>query len=210
MKNYILIFSIMLDSFTSYACKNCGCRADKKNETEHKHENDSHSHANIDLTESLVYWKGTKLTGSHEGTIDILSAHLHFNEKVFEGGEIIIDMSTINCTDLNGDSKKNIEGHLKSADFFFVEDFSSSKLAMKNVKKISMDTYEIEGDMTIRGVTNAIKFKAKINDGQASAKLKIDRTKYGVKYASKSFFKNVGDKMIYDEFDLEVNLSYSL
>ena len=73
-----------------------------------------------------------------------------------------------------------------------------------------MYTYEIEGDMTIRGVTNAIKFKAKINDGKASAKLKIDRTKYGVKYASKSFFKNVGDKMIYDEFDLEVNLSYSL
>ena len=121
MKNYILILSIILASFTANACKNCGCRADKKSKSEHKHENDSQSHANVDLTESTVYWKGAKLTGSHEGTIDILSAHLHFNDKVFEGGEIIIDMKSINCTDLSGDSKKNIEGHLKDEDFFFSE-----------------------------------------------------------------------------------------
>ena len=210
MKNFILILSIMFGSLTTNACKNCGCRADKKNETEHKHDNDSHSHANVDITKSTVYWKGAKLTGSHEGTIEILSAHLHFNEKVFEGGEIIIDMNSINCTDLSGDSKKNIEAHLKDEDFFFSENYPISKLVMENAKKVDVNTYEIEGDMTIRGVTNVIKFKAKINDGKASVKLKIDRTKYGVKYASKSFFKNVGDKMIYDDFDLEVNLSYSL
>ena len=210
MKNYILIFSIMFASLTTNACKNCGCRADKKSKSEHKHENDSQSHANVDLTESTVYWKGAKLTGSHEGTIDILSAHLHFNDKVFEGGEIIIDMNSINCTDLSGDSKKNIEGHLKDEDFFFSEEYPTSKLVMKKVKKIDINTYEIEGDMTIRGITNLIKFKSIITNGKANAKLKIDRTKYGVKYASKSFIKNIGDKMIYDEFDLEVNLTYIL
>ena len=80
---------------------------------------------------------------------------------------------------------------------------------MGNVKKIGINTYEIEGDMTIRGITNPIKFKSIMTNGRANAKLKIDRTKYGVKYASKSFIKNIGDKMIYDEFDLEVNLVYT-
>ena len=49
MKNYILILSIMFASLTANACKNCGCRADKKSKSEHKHENDSQSHANVDL-----------------------------------------------------------------------------------------------------------------------------------------------------------------
>ena len=143
----------------------------KKNETEHKHDNDSHSHANVDITKSTVYWKGAKLTGSHEGTIDILSAHLHFNEKVFEGGEIIIDMNSINCTDLNGDSKKNIEAHLKDEDFFFQKNYPISKLVMGNAKKIDINTYEVEGDMTIRGVI--IQSNLKINDGKASSNSKL-------------------------------------
>ena len=119
-------------------------------------------------------------------------------------------MNSINCTDLSGNSKKNLEGHLKDEDFFFSEEYPTSKLVMGNVKKIGINSYEIEGDMTIRGITNPIKFKSIMTNGKANAKLKIDRTKYGIKYKSKSFIKNIGDKMIYDEFDLEVNLIYTL
>ena len=38
------------------------------------------------------------------------------------------------------------------------------------------------------------------------AKVMIDRTKYNIKYGSKTFFDNIGDKAINDEFELDVNL----
>ena len=210
MKKYLILLFIFLSSLTVYSCKNCGCRADKNKTAEHKHENDSHSHAKIDISKSKVKWKGAKIGGSHEGTINIISAHLHFNDREFEGGDVIIDMKSINCTDLSGDSKDNIEGHLKSNDFFASDEYPVSKLEMTQVTLLEEDTYLVVGDLTIRGVTQPIEFKAKIADGIARVKMKVDRTKFNVKYASKSYFKNLGDKIIYDELDLDVNISYVL
>ena len=95
MKKYLILLFIFLSSLTVYSCKNCGCRADKNKTAEHKHENDSHSHAKIDISKSKVKWKGAKIGGSHEGTINIISAHLHFNDREFEGGDVIIDMKSM-------------------------------------------------------------------------------------------------------------------
>jgi len=40
-----------------------------------------------------------------------------------------------------------------------------------------------------------------------TAKIDIDRSKFGVKYGSNSFFDNLGDKAIDDVFTLEIKLA---
>jgi hypothetical protein len=40
----------------------------------------------------------------------------------------------------------------------------------------------------------------------AIATIRIDRTKYDIKYGSKSFIEGIGDKAIDDEFEMQVNL----
>jgi hypothetical protein len=42
----------------------------------------------------------------------------------------------------------------------------------------------------------------------ATAKFNVDRTKYDIKYGSGSFFSNIGDKAINDEFELDVTLRF--
>lgn len=162
----------------------------------------------IKIENSKVVWKGYKVTGSHEGTILLKSGSLSFQENVLIGGEFEIDMTSINTTDLTGEYKGKLEGHLKSDDFFGVENFPSAKLVFTNVAPKGKNSYNITGDLTIKGKTNPVTFEISIYGNKATASLKIDRTKYDIKYGSSSFFDDLKDKAIYDEFDLVSDLQF--
>jgi polyisoprenoid-binding protein YceI len=162
----------------------------------------------INTKNSSVLWKGNKVTGSHEGTIKIKSGFLKFEKKKFIGGEFEIDMTSLVCTDLSGEYKGKLEGHLKSDDFFGVTKFPTATLKIKKVKQKKGNTYECTAEITIKGKTEIIIFNTILNKNSAVAKIKIDRTKFDIKYGSGSFFDGLGDNMIYDEFDLNINLSF--
>jgi len=162
----------------------------------------------IKVEKSKVAWKGYKVTGSHQGVIAIKSGHLNFNEDKLTGGGFIIDMSTITNTDLEGEYKGEIEGHLKSDDFFGVEKFSTASLIFTKVKSISKNSYKVTGDITIKGKTETILFNLSVYENKANVSLKIDRTKFDVRYGSTSFFDGLKDKAIYDEFDLVADLEF--
>ncbi|MDO7171199.1 YceI family protein [Mariniflexile sp. AS56] len=162
----------------------------------------------IKTDESKVVWKGYKVTGSHEGTIAIKSGSLTFDENKLVGGEFVIDMTTINSTDLQGEYKGKLDGHLKSDDFFGVEKHPTATLVFKKVTASGKNAYNVTGDLTIKGKTNPITFTISIYGNKATASLKVDRTKYGVEYNSTSFFENLKDKAIYDEFDLIADLEF--
>lgn len=162
----------------------------------------------VKTNESKVVWKGYKVTGSHEGTITIKSGSLNFNEDKLVGGEFVIDMTSIIVTDLEGDSKGKLEGHLKSDDFFGVKNFETATLIFDDVKTNGKNAYSVNGDLTIKGKSNPISFTISIYGNKATASLKIDRTKYDVKYGSASFFDDLKDKAIYDDFDLVADLQF--
>ena len=162
----------------------------------------------INIKNSSVSWKGEKVTGSHEGTIMIKSGFLKFEKKKFIGGEFEIDMTSLVCTDLSGEYKGKLEGHLKADDFFGVSKFPISTLEITKTKHKKGNTYECTAEITIKGKTEIITFNTDINIDSAVAKIKIDRTKFDIKYGSGSFFKGLGDNMIYDEFDLNITLSF--
>ncbi len=162
----------------------------------------------IDVEKSKVVWKGYKVTGSHEGTITLKSGNLIFDDSALTGGAFTVDMSSINVTDLEGEYKGKLEGHLKSDDFFGVEKFPTASLKFTNVKSSGKNAYEVSADLTIKGKTDAITFELSVYGSKATASIKVDRTKFGVKYGSANFFDGLKDKAIYDEFDLVVDLEF--
>jgi polyisoprenoid-binding protein YceI len=162
----------------------------------------------IKVENSKIVWKGYKVTGSHQGTITIKSGHLNFNEDKLTGGEFTIDMSSITNTDLEGEYKGKLEGHLKSDDFFGVEKFPTASLIFTKVKSTGKNSYEVLGDITIKGKTEKVSFNLAVYGNKANASLKIDRSKFDVRYGSTSFFDGLKDKAIYDEFDLVADLEF--
>ncbi|WP_010521129.1 YceI family protein [Aquimarina agarivorans] len=162
----------------------------------------------INTSESKVEWKGYKVTGFHEGTIAIKSGALEFNGDKLVGGSFVIDMTSLVSTDLEGEYKGKLEGHLKSDDFFGVEKFSTSTLTFKSVSPKGKNTYSVTADLTIKDVTKPVTFDFSVYGTKATASLKIDRTEYNVKYGSASFFDGLKDKAIYDEFDILVDLKF--
>jgi len=164
-----------------------------------------------DISKSEVAWLGKKVTGQHNGFIDLKSANLEIKNGKLVGGSFEIDMNTITNEDLKDETyNKKLVGHLKSDDFFGVEKYPTSKFVIKSVKHEGGDQYGIKGDISIKGKTESIEFPAnvKVNDDElvAKAKIVIDRSKFDVRYGSSSFFDNLGDKMIYDEFELDITI----
>tara|TARA_B110000467_G_C18059185_1_gene335288 strand:+ start:30 stop:656 length:627 start_codon:yes stop_codon:yes gene_type:complete len=205
IKITVLLISFLI-SFQTFACKTCGCSSKKDT---HNHSENS-INKDIDISKSSVKWLGEKVTGSHEGTISIKEGHLHFDNNTFTGGNIVIDMSTIDCTDLVGEPKSSIEGHLSSDDFFGIKKYPTANLEIVNAEKIkySKNKYKVSAILEIKSIKNNVELEVVIDNGSAIVDLVIDRTQYNIKYGSGSFFDNLGDKMIYDDFKLSVSLNY--
>jgi polyisoprenoid-binding protein YceI len=159
------------------------------------------------VKESTITWKGKKIFGSHYGSINLKEGSMILDGDKITSGKFVIDMTSIVVEDLKGDNKQKLEGHLKSDDFFGVENHPTSTLVIKSGNKTE-EGYYINGDITIKGTTEPISFLLKMNGNMATANLKIDRTKFNVRYGSGSFFSNLGDNTIYDEFELDVTLKF--
>ena len=147
----------------------------------------------VNSGESKVVWLGKKVTGQHTGTINIAKGNLEFSKDQLSGGNFEIDMKSIANSDLeNEEYNQKLVGHLKSDDFFGVENFPTSTLTINKVKQVSGHKYNVKGEITIKGVTKSIDFpvEATLNGTKvtAIATITIDRSEFGVKYGSGSFF----------------------
>ena len=162
----------------------------------------------VDVKESSIKWVGKKVTGSHNGTINLKSGYLEMDGDNVTGGMFVIDMTTLTVTDLEaGSGKEKLEGHLNSDDFFGVADHPTATFKV-NKAKSNGNEHTLMGDITIKGVTEPITVNLVMNGNSGNAKIVIDRTKFGIRYGSGSFFDNLGDKAIYDDFELDVTLKF--
>ena len=165
----------------------------------------------INLSKSSIHWVGEKITGQHDGAISISSGELILNKDQLISGEFIIDMSSITCTDIsNEQTNKKFISHLKSDDFFGVNKHPKAKLSITKFTKIDSKKSKADAMLTIKGITNPISFVVEKKDSFYSAEIIVDRSKYDIKYRSSSFFENLGDKLIYDEFKLDVEIALNL
>jgi len=166
----------------------------------------------VDTSASTLEWKATKVTGGHNGKVKIKSGSLNFKDSDLVGGEFVIDMTTISCDDIdNPEYNKKLVNHLKNDDFFSVDKFDTAKLVIKSARLGKGGHYDVEADLTIKGITKPVMFKANVENksggATATANVKFNRAHYDVKYNSGSFFKDLGDKLIHDDVEMTVKLS---
>lgn len=161
---------------------------------------------------SRIDWIGKKVTGAHNGTIEVKEGSFLLNNDQVTEGQVIIDMSTIAILDISDlSTNEQFAGHLASEDFFSIVKFPTASFEITNVKPLSGNQYHFEGNLTIKGITHTAGFDATVdNNGDTfhlTGKLIVDRTKYDIKFRSGNFFKDLGDTLIYNDFELDVNVT---
>jgi len=161
---------------------------------------------------SNIDWVGRKVTGAHNGTIAIKEGSLNFADGQLADGKFTIDTTSIKILDVT-DPATNAQfaGHLASDDFFNSDNYPEAQFVITAISKGSNDTYRITGNLTIKGITHPVSFDAQVTTAadtvSATGKVVVDRTKYGMRFCSGNFFKDLGDTLIYNDFDLNVNIT---
>jgi polyisoprenoid-binding protein YceI len=175
----------------------------------------------ISPSDISLEWKGEKVTGEHTGTVQLKSGEVSFNGTNLIGAKFDIDMSTIAVVDIKDPKyNKKLTDHLLSEDFFGVDKHKSATITVTKSTPVAdkdsvelspgkKSNYNLDGVLKIKDIEHPISFPALISveNGVANAYsvVKVDRTKYNIKYGSGKFFDNLGDKLIYDIFTVSVN-----
>ncbi|UZO80914.1 YceI family protein [Aquimarina sp. ERC-38] len=218
--NVLSLFAI--GAFLSIAVS---CKGEKKNETEATAAEEVIEAPaaavvyNVVPAQSSISWTGKKPTGEHTGTIALAKGTVETKDGGLESGSFTIDMGTITVTDLEGDEKASLEGHLKGQGenkedhFFNVAKFPTAQFQITGITEENGKTM-VEGNLTMKGTEKNISFPATVNVNGDTITLEsevftIDRTIWGVNYGSKSVFENLGDKFINDDIELKVSLQAS-
>jgi polyisoprenoid-binding protein YceI len=166
----------------------------------------------IVAAQSNIDWTGRKVTGAHNGTIAIKQGELVLHDSKLTGGKFVIDTTSIKILDLmDPGTNAQFAGHLASDDFFGSEKYPEALFVITSAEPSGDNTYDINGDLTIKGITHPVIFSAMLNVSgdilTASGKVIVDRTRYGMRFRSGNFFRDLGDNLIYNDFDLNVSIT---
>ena len=161
---------------------------------------------------SSLEWIGKKVTGQHQGVIDLKKGSYLFENGLITSGELIINMQSIKITDIE-DKEQNdkLKNHLVSSDFFSVEKQPTAQLTIVKSQKIDETRLKVTADLTIKGITKRIEFEVTLLiEGKkmvAIGEVDIDRTQFDIRYGSGSFIDNLGDKAIKDPFTIKFKIA---
>lgn len=159
-----------------------------------------------------ITWKGKKFTGEHFGNVQIDKGSLNFENGELKVGAIEVNMDSMNCLDIEDkDYNAKLVNHLKSDDFFSTQKFPTAKFEITSVLPSKGAKYDVKGNLTIKGITKPATLKVNRSEEKDYFKyygdLVFDRTDYDIKFKSKKFFESIGDKVIYDEVSLNIEIN---
>ena len=160
-----------------------------------------------DIKNSTLKWHGEKVTGEHFGNISLKEGVMEIMNDQITKGKFVIDMASITCTDLtDAEYNAKLVGHLKSDDFFGVAMFPEAVIEIVKSSPFTNNEATVDANLTIKNITHPVSFKVKRDGNAFTAEIVVDRSKYDVRYGSGSFFDGLGDKMIYDNFEMSVRI----
>lgn len=215
-KHVITLFALAALSLT--ACKN-DAKVEETTTVETVEASHDSEQYNAVVSESKIAWEGSKVVGGkHQGTLALANGTINVKEGKIENGTFVIDMNSIDVTDLvAGEGKEDLEAHLKGtssdekADHFFnVAKFPEATFNITAVNE-GEGSSTIVGNLTIKGITKNIEFPAVVNISENEVSIHADtfpfnRTDYGVNYNSNSIFDGLGDKAINDNIEVKLHI----
>lgn len=215
-KTIFNLFMIAGITVATVGCKNENKEANTEDAQEVAVANTEAFEFMVDTTASVIAWKGEKPTGTHTGTIKLSQGAFKANDSVVESGTFVVNMKSLEVTDLEGEDKLKLENHLmgtvegKEGDFFNVEKYPNTTFEVTGISQKDGKTM-LQGNLTMKEETKNVEFPVSLNINGDTLELTsdsfvIDRTKWGVNYGSKSVFDSLGDKFINDEIELTINL----
>ena len=174
----------------------------------------------VESQNSMINWSATKVGGQHNGTIAIKDGKIGISNGQIVAGSIIIDMTSIDVKDLDGEWKMKLETHLKGLEegkedhFFNVAKYPTARFDITKVTDLEGNEAAnkmVYGNLTIKGITRTVAFTALVSvDGDSfnfsTTGLKLDRTQWNINYNSKKIFADLQDNIIHDEFTLSVEV----
>lgn len=146
-----------------------------------------------------VSFKGSKVTGSHDGGFRKVSGTVTVDgEDLSKAGvDVTIDMTSVYSDD------EKLTQHLSSPDFFDVAKYPTATFKSTSITKADTG-YTVAGDLTLHGVTKGISFPAEIalSGGELTAKAEfaINRKDFEIVYPGKP------DDLIRDEVVIKFDL----
>lgn len=164
---------------------------------------------------SEIKWKAYKVLKSnslsHFGTLALKAGNIVLNtQNEMVSGNFIMDMDSLLADDMKGQDKMKLmlEKHLKSDDFFDVNNFPTVFFKITSVKKSNDRNFNslVKGNLTIKNITKPIKFYANISqNGEVvnfvSNTFTFNRKDFGLQY-------NVFEDMVISN-DVEMKVSFS-
>ncbi|HRE41297.1 MAG TPA: YceI family protein [Ignavibacteria bacterium] len=210
----IPVLSLLLMAFVI----GCGSKTDATKTTQNTSSGETKSVSNtgtsvaVNSGVSVIKWVGKKVTGQHDGTINLKNGQFTVENGKLTGGQFDIDMNTLTVNDIkDAETNAKLLGHLKSDDFFSVDKFPVSTFKITKLAPATEGgNYMVTGDLTIKGITKPITFPANVtingNSVTTTANFDIDRTEFDIRYGSGKFFEGLGDKMINDNFNLTLDV----
>lgn len=171
----------------------------------------------VDTTASSIRFTGNGVGKNHPGTFSLSSGNLAVNNNGVTGGQITINMASMQMEEQAEMFQTKLKGHLQSPDFFDVAKWGTARFEITDAKPytatgsdssvVSGANYLVSGNFTLKDVTKNISFPAKIevadNALTARANFNIDRTQWGMRYGND---KSLGDKFISETVNIQLNL----
>lgn len=160
----------------------------------------------VNPQESTLSWEGKKVSATHHGKINIKSGKLMMDGDKLTGGEFVVDMNTIANEDLQGEWNQKLVNHIKSEDFFHVQQHPEATFQITEVKATdNPNQVVVSGNLTIKGISKNITFNADVvensaNKVQMKADFNIEREQWGITYTG------MADDLISKEINFKVNI----
>jgi len=213
-KNYLFLFALV--ALVS-SCKNAPKGEKATTGDAAKVEAAAGKSLAVNTANSLINWSGSKVGGTHTGTLGLSAGKVTVEGDKLTGGEFEIDMKSMKCTDLPADKAGDLVGHLSNGDFFDVPAFPTAKFVITKVTALAGNPEAncmVYGNLTMKDITKSVGFKANAKIGPNGVNVTtpdftIDRTDFGIKYGSTKLADVVKEKAISDMIGLKINLSAS-
>lgn len=169
----------------------------------------------LSLPESIITWKVDYSIGKkgHEGTMKLSSGTMLIQDGIVQGGSFVIDMNSVHVTDMKpDDGGKDLEDHLKSADFLTTADHPKGYFTVLNSVRNAPDKFTVSGYLILKGISNTITFPATITETKTTLRVTseftINRTLWGINYQSGSIFNLLKDDIISDDMAITLNFIF--